>query len=296
MPLLPGHGTRWQDLNDVAWTDWYAEAEAALDRLRADCEAVVVAGLSMGGSVALRLAEERGSQVSGVVLVNPFVSSTRKELAALPVLKHVVPSLRGMVNDIKKPGQDEHGYDRLPLKGLAAVTEMWKVVVPGPRPVTQPLLYFRSAADHVIDASSSATVLRGVSSADVEERMLDESYHVATLDHDADRIFAESAEFVARVTSRPHLGDAPRAAGATGLGWRVSMRDDEAGDPARAEAEEQAWREIVDHYGDPPDLSGLVELTTPLDAAEPEAADAEPFVFDLDDDESFTRHRCRRRR
>lgn len=201
VPLLPGHGTQWQDLNKVAWTDWYSEAEAAFDRLREACDAVVVGALSMGGSVVLRLAEERGDQVSGIVLVNAFVSSTRKELVALPVLKHVVPSLRGVVNDIKKPDQDEHGYKRLPLKGLAAVTEMWKVVVPDLTRVTQPLLYFRSSADHVIDPSSSPTVLRGVGSVDVEERMLENSYHVATLDNDADRIFAESAEFVARVTS-----------------------------------------------------------------------------------------------
>ncbi len=200
VPLLPGHGTRWQDLNAVSWTDWYDEAEAAFERLRESCEAVVVAGLSMGGSVVLRLAEERGNEVAGIVLVNAFVSSTRKELVALPVLKHAVPSLRGVVNDIKRSGQDEHGYPRLPLKGLAAVTEMWKVVVPDLKRVTQPLLYFRSAADHVIDPSSSPTVLRGVASADVEERILDNSYHVATLDHDAERIFAESAEFVARVT------------------------------------------------------------------------------------------------
>jgi carboxylesterase len=201
VPLLPGHGTRWQDLNQVTWSQWYDEAAAAFDRLREECEAVVVAGMSMGGSVALRLAEERGEQVSGIVLVNPFLSSSRKELVALPVLKLVVPSLRGVVNDIKKPGQDEHGYPRLPLKGLAAVTAMWKVVVPDLKRVTQPLLYFRSTTDHVIDASSSATVLRGVASVDVEERLLDNSYHVATLDHDADQIHTESAAFVARVTA-----------------------------------------------------------------------------------------------
>jgi carboxylesterase len=201
VPVLPGHGTRWQDLNRVAWTDWYAEAETAFDRLRKTCEAVVVGGLSMGGAVSLRLAEERGGQVSGIVLVNVFLSSTRKELVALPALKHVVPSMRGVINDIKKPGQDEHGYPRLPLKGLAALTRMWKVVVPDLHRVTQPVLYFRSTADHVIDPSSSPTVLRGVGSVDVEERILDNSYHVATLDNDAERIFAESAEFVARVTS-----------------------------------------------------------------------------------------------
>src|SRR3954469_1189743 len=69
VPLLPGHGTRWQDLNQVAWADWYAEAEAAFDRLRATCDAVVVAGLSMGGCLVLRLAETRGAEVSGVLLV-----------------------------------------------------------------------------------------------------------------------------------------------------------------------------------------------------------------------------------
>jgi carboxylesterase len=201
VPRLPGHATEWRDLNKVAWTDWYAEAERAFDRLRGNCDAVVVGGLSMGGSVVLRLAEERGDQVAGVLLVNPFVSSTRKDLLALPVLKHVVPGLKGVINDIKKPGQDERGYTRLPLKGLAEVTAMWKVVVPDLGRVTQPLLYFRSTEDHVIDPSSSPTVLRAVGSTDVEERMLQDSYHVATRDNDAERIFEDSAQFVARVTA-----------------------------------------------------------------------------------------------
>ncbi|MGH3345381.1 MAG: alpha/beta hydrolase [Nocardioides sp.] len=199
-PLLPGHGTRWQDLNRVSWTDWYDEASAALDRLTVSCEAVVVGALSMGGSVALRLAEERPDDVAGLVLVNPFVSSRRKELLALPLLKRVVPSLAGIKNDILKPGQDEVAYDRLPLRGLAEVVAMWKVVVPDLPKVTQPLLYFRSSVDHVIDSSSSPTVMKAVSSRDLEERLLDDCYHVATLDHGAERIFSESAEFVERIT------------------------------------------------------------------------------------------------
>lgn len=199
-PLLPGHGTRWQDLNRVSWTDWYDEASSALDRLTATCETVVVGALSMGGSVALRLAEERPDDVAGLVLVNAFVSSKRKELLALPLLKRVVPSLGGVRNDILKPGQDEVAYDRLPLRGLAAVVEMWRVVVPDLPKVTQPILYFRSSVDHVIDPSSSATVMKAVSSRDLEERLLDDCYHVATLDHGAERIFRESAEFVERIT------------------------------------------------------------------------------------------------
>jgi len=75
------------------------------------------------------------------------------------------------------------------------------VVVPDLGKITQPVLYFRSEVDHVIDASSSPTVLRGVGSTDVEERILTDSYHVATLDNDAERIFEDSAGFVARVTA-----------------------------------------------------------------------------------------------
>lgn len=200
VPQLPGHGTRWQDLNQVTWEQWYDTASVALDRLLASCGSVVVGGLSMGGSVALRLAEERPDDVAGVMLVNPFVSTTRKEFVALPLLQRAVPSLKGIINDIKKPGQDEIGYPRLPLKGLYQVTRMWKAVVPDLPKVTQPLVYFQSAEDHVIDRSSVETVLSAVSSRDTTHRVLAESYHVATLDHDAEAIFTESAEFVDRVT------------------------------------------------------------------------------------------------
>ena len=81
VPRLPGHGTRWQDLNQVAWTDWYAEVERALDRLRADHRRGRGRRRSRWAArVALRLAEERGADVAGLVLVNPFVSSTRTDL------------------------------------------------------------------------------------------------------------------------------------------------------------------------------------------------------------------------
>ena len=40
-----------------------------------------------------------------------------------------------------------------------------------------------------------------MSSGEVEVRALEDSYHVATVDNDAERIFTESAEFVARVTA-----------------------------------------------------------------------------------------------
>ena len=71
LPLLPGHGTRWQDMQLTGWQDWYAEVDRELRALLERCAQVFVFGLSMGGALALRLAAKHGDAVSGVVVVNP---------------------------------------------------------------------------------------------------------------------------------------------------------------------------------------------------------------------------------
>jgi carboxylesterase len=206
VPLLPGHGTTWQDMNTTRWTDWYAEASRSLDRLRADCDEVFVCGLSMGGCLALRLAEERGDNVAGLALVNPSVIDVNRALLAVPVLKRLVGSVKGITDDIKKPGTVEYGYDRLPLRALDSLRALWKTTRGDLAKVTAPLLVFRSAEDHVVKPLSTQIVLQGVSSAEVSERVLVDSYHVATLDNDAEVIFDETAAFV-RAHSRRRVGD-----------------------------------------------------------------------------------------
>lgn len=197
VPLLPGHGTSWKDMNKTGWEDWYGEVDRALTELRAKCDKVVVAGLSMGGCLALRLAEQRPGDVDAVVLVNPAVSLDNKALAILPVLKLIVPSLPGIGNDIKKPGMDEIGYDRTPLRALSSQLKMWKDVRMNLAKVTQPLLFFRSDDDHVVDAGSVDLILHGVSSETADFVALHDSFHVATLDNDAQLIFDTSADFIA---------------------------------------------------------------------------------------------------
>ena len=201
VPLLPGHGTRWQDLNRTGWEDWYDALGRSFEKLRAENDAVVAAGLSMGGMLVLRLAADRPEEVAGVVAVNPMVVTRRKDVLALPLLKWVVPSFPGIINDIKKPGADELGYPRTPLRAAHAMFRAGKALVPDLPRITAPLLLFRSAEDHVVDDASLPVITGAVSARDVTERLLAESYHVATLDHDAPAIFEESAEFVARVTA-----------------------------------------------------------------------------------------------
>jgi carboxylesterase len=205
LPRLPGHGSTWQDMSVTRWADWLDAAGSAFDELTARCSDVFVMGLSMGGTLSLRLAELRGDAVSGLVLVNPSVHSESKALLALPLLMRVQASTKAIGNDIKKPGQDEGSYDRVPLRALHSLTRGWADVRGGIASVHQPLLLFHSAEDHVVEPSNAAWVLTHVSSADVEERVLPDSYHVATLDNDAPTILSGSLDFVRRL--------APAAAG-----------------------------------------------------------------------------------
>lgn len=199
VPLLPGHGTRWQDMRVTGWQDWYAEVDRELRELLASRDRVFVGGLSMGGTLALHLAARHGDAVAGLMLVNPSVKADGNMIKAVSVLRHLVPTVAGIASDIAKPGAEETGYDRTPLHAVYSLTRLWRVVreeLPG---ITRPLLLMHSQVDHVVHPSNSAILLDRVGSQDVTEHLLERSHHVATLDHDAELIFDESYAFVQRL-------------------------------------------------------------------------------------------------
>ena len=207
LPRLPGHGTRWQDLNDTRWPDWYGEVERAFDDLRGRCRQVFGMGLSMGGTLVTRLAEQRPAEVAGLVLVNPSLGSERKDVKyALPLLHRVVPSLAGIGSDIRKPGMTELAYGRTPLRAMRSLSRLWPLVVADLGRVIAPVLLYRSRVDHVVEPMSGRLLREGAASTEVTEVILEDSYHVATLDHDAPTIFAGSLEFVRAHTAAPAAG------------------------------------------------------------------------------------------
>ena len=195
VPRLPGHGTTWQDLDTTTWADWYGTAEQEFTTLTAECDQVFIAALSVGSSLALRLAEQYGEQVAGLSLVNPIVTQRDIRLRLLPWLRRIVPSFPGVINDIAKPGQDEGGYVRLPLNALYSLVLAGQQLRADLPKVTSPLLIFKSNVDHVVDTSSLPLITSKVGSTDVTVVKLERSYHVATMDYDADQIFTRSSSF-----------------------------------------------------------------------------------------------------
>ncbi|MPY57657.1 alpha/beta hydrolase [Streptomyces spongiae] len=214
LPLLPGHGTRWEDMQLTGWQDWYAEVDRELRALRERCAQVFVLGLSMGGTLTLRLAAKHGDGVRGIVVVNPGNKVHGLSAYALPVLRHLVRTTKGLTSDIKKEGVVEVGYDRVPLHAAHSLRNFFRQVDGELPQVTQPMLLLRSPEDHVVPPADSARILSRVSSTDVTEILLEQSYHVATLDNDAERIFEESYAFIARLA--PGAGKDTTGAGQVG--------------------------------------------------------------------------------
>lgn len=207
VPLLPGHGTSWQDCNRTGWTDWYGAIERSHDELIARCDKVFACGLSMGGTLVTRLAERRPDGVAGLVLVNPSFGTERLDAKLARFVAWAVPSRPGIGGDVKKPGVAEPAYDRTPVRAFASLQRLWPIVLADLGAVTAPVRLYRSAEDHVVEPLSAKLLLTRATATDVEEVILEDSYHVATLDNDAPLIFAGSVEFMRAVVARP--GAAP---------------------------------------------------------------------------------------
>ena len=96
---------------------------------------------------------------------------------------------------------DELGYDKTPLKALASQLQGWRQVRADLAKVTSPMLYFHSTEDHVVDDTTSGLVIGGVASTTQDYVRLTNSYHVATIDNDAELIFEQSKTFIDAVRS-----------------------------------------------------------------------------------------------
>jgi carboxylesterase len=196
LPRLPGHGTTWQEMARTRWEDWYAEIDRAYSELQGHATEIFAMGISMGACLALRLAERRGSEVAGLVLVNPSITADTKLFLLAPALKFVVPSLKGIGSDIKKDGAHELAYDRVPVRAACSLPQLWRLTRERLGEVTQPVLAYHSTADHVVGPASMQVLRAALPESQLTVRELGNSYHVATLDNDAGEIFAGSLEFV----------------------------------------------------------------------------------------------------
>lgn len=198
VPLLPGHGTRWEDLAATGADEIRAAVREVVDRELSRHRRVVVAGLSMGGALALDAAAHR--PVAGVLVVNPALRFASPLAPLAPVLAPFVPTVAPIADDIADPEAHELAYPRTPVAGVAAVGRIQRAARRALPRITAPVTVFRSARDAVVPAASHRTLLRGLRHAPVSVVRLPRSRHVATLDRDLPLLIERSRAAVDAAT------------------------------------------------------------------------------------------------
>jgi carboxylesterase len=200
LPRLPGHGTTVDDMLTTSWDDWTGEVEKAYQRLAGRVGSVVVAGLSMGGSLTLWTGLQH-PDVAGLICVNPATKPQPTEVLAMldEMLADGTTLMPGIGSDLADPDAVELAYEGTPVgpllslqrDGLLGMADRYGEL-------TMPLRLFTSRQDHVVEPSNSEH-LAATYGGPVEHTWLDRSYHVATQDYDRDLIIAESVAFAGRV-------------------------------------------------------------------------------------------------
>jgi carboxylesterase len=196
LPLLPGHGTSPEDLAETGWDDWARAAEEALTDLRGRCGTVAVVGLSVGGALALHLAQEH-PDLAGIVVINPGIGTIPEEIVAQlrGALDAGVPFIPAVGGDVADPDASELAYDRVPIASSLSLVPAVTRLREGLSGIRCPVLLITSADDHVVDAASKELVATEVSGP-VEVLRLTRSYHVATVDYDRAEVEQRAVEFV----------------------------------------------------------------------------------------------------
>ncbi|MCC7073495.1 MAG: alpha/beta fold hydrolase [Deltaproteobacteria bacterium] len=202
--LLPGHGTEPAELARTRWQDWQQAALAAWDALPSDVPRLIV-GCSMGALLALRIAVLRHDVAAAVLLAPALCLFRDGELAArassagLWRLKPYATKEQAG-GDIADPAARAANltYPVIPLRALAELAALQRLVRAQLAHVATPLCVFHGAQDHTIPPAASDEIVAGVRSPTVEYHRLRDSFHVIGVDVDRARIAAMTTAFVAR--------------------------------------------------------------------------------------------------
>jgi len=197
-PLLPGHGTTIDDLNQTAWTEWTKHVEGALAELQARCETVFVGGLSMGSLLTLYLAAYH-PDLPGAIAYSPatMVADQRSRLA--PILKYLMRQVpKGEDDDLHDPEAKSliWSYDGWPAAGVYELQNLTREVKRLLPKVSPPLLIIYSTADETIHPDSAQFTYEHAGSADKELVTLHGSGHVLTVDAEWESVAGRTYQFI----------------------------------------------------------------------------------------------------
>ena len=224
---LAGHCGTIDDLVATRWQDWYTSVLAGAERFTPQVDRLVVGGLSMGSVLSLALAEERPDLVAGVCALSTTFRHDGWSIPAYTKLGDVLlPIFRALglfrhrvfmempPYGIKDEALRKHVVAQMQSGDSAAaglpgnpwwsIVEMHRLsarVLKRLGAIRSPCLVIHAANDDISAASNAHDIVRGVTQAPVELLLLDDSYHMITIDRERRAVIARTAAFVARIAA-----------------------------------------------------------------------------------------------
>jgi carboxylesterase len=220
---LAGHCGTPEELRRSTWQEWYASVEAAHDLLREHCDTIVAGGLSMGGILAIHLARNRPESVHGLLLFAPtlkldgwsmpWYSRAIHYVRPLPIrfefdLAEREPyglkdeRVRALVVSSMQSGDSgQAGVFSTPMRSFANFNALVSVVKRSLDHVRQPALIVHPRDDDMASLEN-AQYLQAHLGGLVETLILDDSYHMVTLDQQRHIVAERTQEFVRWLDSR----------------------------------------------------------------------------------------------
>ncbi|PSL41829.1 carboxylesterase [Planomicrobium soli] len=191
VPRLKGHGTHHEEMEQTSYHDWITSIEEAFTWLNERCDQVFMAGLSMGGTLALYIAENY-PDIRAISLINAAVDVP--SMIAVNDLQDV-RFLDAIGSDIKKAGAKELAYEMTPVASVKQLLTFMAEVRANLHKVRCPTILFVSPEDHVVPANNAQIIYDEITSEEKTIIEMPDSYHVATLDNDQQRIIDETLAF-----------------------------------------------------------------------------------------------------
>lgn len=197
VPLLPGHGTHPADLKKIQWTDWYHFVRNKYFEIKDQCKLVFICGQSMGAALGLHLASHH--QVDGIITLAGAVFLKDWRLFLLPLARYLVPyNYKSKGPDIKNKSIKKSipTYSRYPVRSVDQLLQLFRHIREDLSEVSSPALLIHSRQDRTVHFENLQYIYDHISSQYKEMFVLEESYHVISIDVEREKVFDKICNFI----------------------------------------------------------------------------------------------------
>jgi carboxylesterase len=218
-PQLAGHGGTEADLMATNWQDWYESAEKGLEQLSAQCDTVIVGGLSTGAVLSLMLAQRHPDKVHAVALYSPTLWLSGRQipwylplfrmidnkwfanLFRFPVPLHVGikdKRIRDFIRNAMASEGSKVAQVSTPGGAVLERRRLAKVVMQDIGSISQPVLILHAREDDYAGLDNAAYLQRELAGP-VDLVVLDDSYHMVTVDRQRHVVLDRTTDFISRI-------------------------------------------------------------------------------------------------